>query len=73
MGSKEGQQGSPERGGGDAGVLTKAERTARVHNKAERAARFRYVNFNLKFEIGTAERAARVRKYLGRSPTLSNW
>ena len=28
--------------GGDGGVLTKAEREARVHNKAERAARFHF-------------------------------
>ena len=37
---EEGQKGSPEKGDGDGGVLTKAERAARVHNKAERAAQF---------------------------------
>ena len=59
--------------GVDGGVLTKAERAAQVHNKAERAARFHFIIFNFKFANGTAERAARVRKYLGRSPILSNW
>ena len=59
---EEGQQNSPEKGGGDGRVLTKAERAARVHNKAERASRFCFIISNFKFDTGTAERAARVHK-----------
>ena len=54
------------------GVLTKAERAARVHYKAERAARFHFSIFNFQ-NSSLAQPSARVRKYLGRKPTLSNW
>jgi hypothetical protein len=61
VGFKEGQQGSPENGGGDGGVLTKAERAAQVHNKAERAARLHFAifNFNSKFVQPSAQRESR--------------
>ena len=45
---KKGSKVCQKKGGGDGGVLTKAERAARVHNKAERAARFYFIIFNFK-------------------------